>query len=82
MNCKDVLGKMSEFLDAELMDEVCDQLRQHLQECEHCRIEVNTIQRTIEIFKKMPCDAVPGHVYEKLLTTLRFDVIGDPEENK
>ncbi len=82
MNCKEVLGKMSEFLDAELMDTVCDQLREHLEKCEHCRIEVNTVRRTIEIFQQMECKSVPGHVHEKLFKTLRFDTIGDPEENK
>jgi anti-sigma factor RsiW len=73
---------MSEFLDAEMMESLCEDLKKHLEQCEHCRIEVNTLERTIQLFKKMPCDQVPGGVHERLFTTLRFDKIGSSEEEK
>ena len=73
---------MSEYIDAEMLECVCAELEKHLLECEHCRIEVNTLKRTIHLFKMMPCDQVPGGLEERLFTTLRFDKIGTSEDEK
>jgi len=76
MNCRDVRAKMSEFLDAEVAAEILSELRGHLHDCEDCRIQVNTLQRTIELYKKMPSSSVPGAVEERLFKTLKLDRIG------
>ena len=81
MNCKEVLGQLSEYLDQEVLGEVCRELEQHIAACQHCRIEVNTLRHTIELYKRMPSTDVPGSVEERLFKVLRLDRIesADPE---
>jgi len=76
MNCREVRAKMSELLDAEVAAEVMNELKGHLHDCEDCRIQVNTLKRTIELYKRMPSQNVPGAVEERLFKILKLDHIG------
>ena len=81
MNCREVRAKMSEFLDAEIAAEVLTELRGHLHDCNDCRIEVDTLKRTIELYQKIPSTRIPGAVEERLFKTLKLDRIGgEPEK--
>ena len=40
--CKHLLGNLSEYIDGELQAELCAELEQHLQECDDCRVVVDT----------------------------------------
>ena len=74
MNCRDVLGRLSDYLDQEAVAEVCRELEAHIKECEHCRIEVNTLKRTVELYKSIPCCEVPGTVKERLFKVIKFNL--------
>ena len=46
------MGNLSEFIDGELQAELCAELEQHLEGCDNCRIVVNTLRKTIELYKQ------------------------------
>jgi hypothetical protein len=73
MKCREVFERLSDYLDQEAVAEVCKELEAHIKECEHCRIEVNTLKRTVELYKRMPCCDVPGGVKERLFKVIKFD---------
>ena len=50
MVCKEVIRKLSEFLDQELAPEVAADLCRHLDRCTDCSIVVDTTRKTIEIY--------------------------------
>lgn len=51
MNCEDVLRKLAEYLDDESREELCRQIEGHLSRCKDCRIEVDSLRRTIVLYQ-------------------------------
>jgi len=49
-HCKDLLSSMSDYIDGSLNDELCVELEKHLSDCNNCRVVVNTLRKTIEIY--------------------------------
>jgi len=49
-HCKNLLSSMSDYIDGSLSEELCITLEKHLSECENCRVVVNTLKKTIEIY--------------------------------
>jgi anti-sigma factor RsiW len=50
VKCKEVLDKLSEYVDDEARDELCRAIEEHLALCRGCRIEVDTIRKTILLY--------------------------------
>ena len=40
--CGDVRERLSEFIDADQLDELCQAIEEHLSHCRDCRVEVDT----------------------------------------
>ena len=55
MNCKDVIRDLSGYLDGDLCREVIADLERHVTRCTDCRLVVDTVRKTIEIY----CNAEP-----------------------
>lgn len=72
--CQQLLGSLSEYIDGELQAELCAALEAHLQECENCRVVVNTLRKTIELYKETSVpDELPGAVRERLFVKLQLE---------
>ncbi len=66
MRCRQLIDKISEYLDGELDPELVRELEHHLEHCEDCRIVVDTTRKTVEIFYNAEPAALPGNVHERL----------------
>ena len=53
LTCQEVLDQLSDYLDDDARAELTQQVEVHLHECGHCRVEVDTLRRTIQIYR---CD--------------------------
>jgi len=73
--CKTLLGTLSDYVDGELSEELCRDLESHLEECEDCRIVVDTLRKTVSLYRQSAAELaqVPGPVRERLLRTLNLD---------
>jgi predicted anti-sigma-YlaC factor YlaD len=72
--CKVLLGSLSDYIDGELQEELCRQIDEHLKTCEDCRIVVNTLQKTVDIYKQMDSSKdLPEGVKERLLAKLHLE---------
>ena len=49
LNCEDVLSQLSDFLDEEAREELAGQ--GHLHACPDCQVEVDTIKKTILLYR-------------------------------
>lgn len=69
--CKQLLGSLSEFIDGELQAELCAQIEDHLKDCDNCRIVVNTLRKTVELYEQVaePAD-LPDSIRERLFLKL------------
>ena len=69
--CKQLLGSLSDYIDGELQAELCSQIEAHLQNCENCRIVINTLRKTVELYEKTAEPAgLPDGVRERLFHKL------------
>uniref|UniRef100_A0A7C4Q1V2 Putative zinc-finger domain-containing protein n=1 Tax=Bellilinea caldifistulae TaxID=360411 RepID=A0A7C4Q1V2_9CHLR len=54
LDCQQLLSSISDFVDGELSPDLCRQIEQHLTECENCRIVINTLRKTIDLYHHQP----------------------------
>ena len=66
MRCRQVVDKISEYLDGELDPELVRELERHLEHCEDCRVVVDTTRKTVEIFYHTDPAPLPSDVRERL----------------
>ena len=73
-HCKDSLAQFSAYIDGELSQELCAQLEEHLSSCENCRVVLNTMQKTIELYHVHSGDeSLPQQVRSRLFARLKLD---------
>jgi anti-sigma factor RsiW len=74
-DCHKLLAEISEYVDGTLRDELCADLERHLCDCENCRIVVDTLKKTIELYQQTPEVAapLPDEVRERLFARLSLD---------
>jgi anti-sigma factor RsiW len=53
-NCHDMLGDLSDYLDGEASDELCAEIERHMEGCDECRIVVDTLGKTIFLYRELP----------------------------
>lgn len=79
-NCRDYLKQISDYVDGELSSGVCASLEAHLQDCENCRIVVNTLRKTIDLYHVTAInDELPDRVRARLFARLHLD---DPKRGE
>jgi predicted anti-sigma-YlaC factor YlaD len=72
--CREFLGSISDFLDGALQEELCRELEEHMSECENCRVVVDTLRKTIYLYKITSSEAsVPADVRERLFKRLNLE---------
>lgn len=73
-NCRHLLGSLSDFVDGELAEEVCAEIDRHLEECENCRIVVDSLRKTIYLYKVTSgSPSVPEEVRQRLYLSLDLE---------
>jgi anti-sigma factor RsiW len=57
--CRTLLGFLSEYIDGDLREDLCQEIERHTAECQDCRIVVDTLRKTISLYHASasePCD--------------------------
>ncbi len=50
MDCQDVLDRLADYLDSDTREELSRAIEQHLTHCRDCRVEVDTLRKTILLY--------------------------------
>lgn len=69
--CKRIFALLSEYLDAELPAESCDQIEAHLNDCPPCLEFLESLRRTIELCRSFRPGELPGPLSESVRRELR-----------
>lgn len=69
-NCQHLLGQLSDYLDGAASAQVCHEIEQHLANCDDCRVVVDTLGKTIELYKKLPQPELPDTIRQRLYKSL------------
>ncbi len=70
MNCDEVLNQLSEYVDEEARAELCRAIEEHLARCRGCKVEVDTVRKTIMIYRNDGPAETPVHVSAALQSAL------------
>ena len=73
-NCRELLGSLSEYVDGELSNELCNILEHHMEDCEDCRIVVDTLRKTVNIYQMTAeSEELPGDMRQRLFKSLKIE---------
>jgi anti-sigma factor RsiW len=73
MLCSDTLGTLSAYLDGELDEQLCAEINRHMAECGNCRIMVDTLRKTLVLYRDYGHEDVPVDAKERLYAVLRLE---------
>ncbi len=70
--CRALLGDLSDYLDGEASASVCAEIEQHMAGCQHCRVVVDTLRKTIALYHTLPQPGMPPEARERLYKVLNL----------
>lgn len=69
-DCRKLLGEMSDYVDGELSSDLCRELEAHLHDCPNCRVMVDSLTKTIRVFREGNEEPLPEALKESLRKAL------------
>lgn len=51
LSCREILERLSEYIDAELDPSLCDEIESHMRGCNPCVAFMNTLKKTVVLYK-------------------------------
>lgn len=78
--CKHLLGSLSDYIDGDLAVNLCDEIERHLAGCEKCRVVVDSLRKTVYLYREQSGPAeVPQDVRQRLYHCLNLDEFFEKE---
>jgi len=74
MNCKQVYRHICENLDENIHSARCRAIRKHLVSCPDCGAYLDSIKKTIALYKTIPTPKVPSAIHRKMLRVLTAEM--------
>jgi anti-sigma factor RsiW len=63
---------LSDYLDGELDEQFCIEIERHLADCGDCRVLVDTLRRTVLLYREHGHESLPTDVRERLYAVLKL----------
>lgn len=79
-DCERMLESISDYVDGSLRQSLCEELERHLQSCQNCRVVVDTLRKTIELYQQpLETTSEPQNLRERLFMRLDLaDLLEQP----
>ncbi len=71
-HCEDMLDTLSEYVDGEIDAQLCAEIDRHLAECGNCRIMVDTLRKTIILYREFGHEELPVDAKDRLYAVLNL----------
>ncbi len=78
--CRPFMERLCEALGEDITSPICRELKEHLDQCPECSLQIDTVRRTVEIYRSVPPERVPGDVEKRLLAKLQLPPLSDDRE--
>lgn len=69
-HCSRLLGDLAACLDGEASQALCSEIEHHLEDCDNCRVVVDTLRKTVELVRDLPQPGLPEGAIERLYKSL------------
>ncbi len=73
--CRELKDKLSAYLDGELESAICAEIEQHLHDCDDCRVVVDTLNKTITLYRHYGQASVSPDTHERLTRVLNLEML-------
>ena len=70
MTCRELFARLSEYVDGELSQEICEEVRRHMEGCDPCVAFARTLRKTAELCHRLPSKPIPPEVAADLRALL------------
>ena len=70
MTCTEFLSKMTDYFDGTVEQTLLVEIKEHLCECHHCEVVVNTTQQTIRIYRDHQVYELPDDLRERTISSI------------
>ena len=60
--CRELVERLSEYLDGELDVELCSSVEGHLDDCPPCRAFLKSLRRTVAHIETLPAPGLPDEI--------------------
>lgn len=72
--CKKFLSSLGDYIDGTLGEDLCLEIEKHMQGCARCRVVVNTMKKTVELYHEAAGDDdLPVEVRQRLFARLHLE---------
>jgi anti-sigma factor (TIGR02949 family) len=72
--CQIILDNLSDYLDGELEPELCADIEKHISTCQDCKVVINTLKKTIQLYQVRDRDeALPPEMRRRLYARLNLE---------
>ncbi len=71
-NCKDVMMHICESLGEDLDSDKCVAIKNHLDNCDHCKQYFDSVKLTIDYYKQYNAE-IPKDAHSRLMDFLKLD---------
>jgi anti-sigma factor RsiW len=68
--CRDLLDSLGDYLDGNAAATTCAEIERHLAGCENCRIVVDTLRKTVSLYRELPQFDMPEAARQRLYVAL------------
>lgn len=70
MTCRELFERLSEYVDGELSQEICQEIQRHMEGCDPCVAFAKTLKKTADLCRRLPSQPIPPQVAAELRTFL------------
>ncbi len=72
MQCREMLGSLSDYVDGDLEAALCEQIERHMASCGNCRAVVDTLRKTVLLYHDHGHAELPADARERLYAELKL----------
>lgn len=74
LSCKQLLASISDYVEGDIGPELCQEIERHIAGCEHCRVVVDTLNKTITLYHASAHESeIPNEARDRLYQVLKLD---------
>jgi anti-sigma factor RsiW len=68
-----MLGALSDYIDGELEQRLCAAIEAHLRDCPECQVMVDTLNKTVILYRRRGQDDLPSDIRARLYAVLDLE---------
>jgi anti-sigma factor RsiW len=71
--CRKLLKDLSDYVDGDLDETLCVEIERHMDECDNCRVVVDTLRKTVLLYRDLPAEPMPPEAEARLFRCLDLE---------